>query len=129
MRNMQILALLLILALVLAACAQATPLPGTPTASAADETTPVLDTPTVPAVDEPLSDQEINVSPEINNWLRENAIPFNTTEPGSGFDDLMPLKEIIGDARIVALGEATHGTREFFQMKHRMLEFLVKEMG
>jgi erythromycin esterase len=28
----------------------------------------------------------------------------------------------------VALGEATHGTHEFFQMKHRLLEFLVEEM-
>jgi len=27
------------------------------------------------------------------------------------------------------LGEATHGTREFFQLKHRMLEFLASEMG
>ena len=26
-------------------------------------------------------------------------------------------------------GEATHGTREFFEMKHRMLEFLVTQMG
>lgn len=41
----------------------------------------------------------------------------------------MPLKQIIGNARVVALGEATHGTREFFQMKHRILEFLVREMG
>ena len=32
-------------------------------------------------------------------------------------------------ARLVALGEATHGTREFFQLKHRMLEFLVSELG
>ena len=62
-------------------------------------------------------------------WLRANAIPFETTEPGSGFEDLMPLKELIGDARIVALGEATHGTHEFFQMKHRLVEFLVEEMG
>jgi hypothetical protein len=36
---------------------------------------------------------------------------------------------MIGDARIVELGEATHGTREFFQLKHRMLEFLATEMG
>jgi erythromycin esterase len=36
---------------------------------------------------------------------------------------------VVGDARIVSLGEATHGTREFFQMKHRMLEFLATEMG
>lgn len=41
----------------------------------------------------------------------------------------MPLKQMIGDAKIVALGEATHGTSEFFKMKHRILEFLVKEMG
>jgi erythromycin esterase len=61
--------------------------------------------------------------------LRQNAIPFDTTDPNSDFKDLMPLKELIGDARIVALGEATHGTHEFFEMKHRMLRFLVEEMG
>ena len=70
-----------------------------------------------------------NDTPDFREWLQSNAIPFKTTEPESGFDDLMPLKEIIGDARIVALGEATHGTHEFFEMKHRIVEFLVKEMG
>ncbi|MEA1994508.1 MAG: erythromycin esterase family protein, partial [Euryarchaeota archaeon] len=69
-----------------------------------------------------------NVSPEIHTWLQEHAIPFDTVEPGGEYEDLMPLKEIIGDARIVALGEATHGTSEFFKTKHRMLEFLVNEM-
>jgi erythromycin esterase len=62
-------------------------------------------------------------------WLKANAIPFETAEPNSSFEDLMALKDMIGDARIVALGEATHGTHEFFKMKHRMLEFLVEEMG
>jgi erythromycin esterase len=52
-------------------------------------------------------------------WLRDNAVPLATTEPGSGFADLEPLRKVIGDARIVSLGEATHGTREFFQLKHR----------
>jgi len=47
----------------------------------------------------------------------------------SGFEDLSPLKNVLKDVQIVGLGEATHGTKEFFQMKHRMLEFLVKEMG
>ncbi|HXJ40001.1 MAG TPA: erythromycin esterase family protein [Bryobacteraceae bacterium] len=28
----------------------------------------------------------------------------------------------------MALGEATHGTREFFQVKHRLLKFLVEQM-
>ena len=30
---------------------------------------------------------------------------------------------------MIALGESTHGTREFFQMKHRLLEYLVAEHG
>ena len=70
-----------------------------------------------------------DVAPEIKSWLRETAIPFDTTDPNSDLEDLMLLKELIGNARIVALGEATHGTHEFFEMKHRMLRFLVEEMG
>lgn len=65
----------------------------------------------------------------VVDWIRTNAIPFKTSEHGQGFEDLQPLKKIIGNARIVALGEATHGTREFFQLKHRLLEFLNVEMG
>lgn len=61
-------------------------------------------------------------------WLSDHAIRLRTVEPGRGFDDMRPLADVIGDACIVALGEATHGTREFFQLKHRMLEFLVSEM-
>lgn len=67
--------------------------------------------------------------PEIVAWLRSHARPFATAQPGGGSEDLEFLRDVIGDARIVALGEATHGTRDFFQMKHRILEFLVEEMG
>ena len=63
------------------------------------------------------------------SWLKTQAIPFDTSDPQKPLDDLNFLKTIVGTARIVALGEATHGTHEFFQMKHRMLEFLVNEMG
>jgi erythromycin esterase len=62
-------------------------------------------------------------------WLRSNSIPFATERAGSGFQDLQPLKELIGGARVVGLGEATHGTAEFFRMKHRLLEWLATEMG
>lgn len=67
--------------------------------------------------------------PEEVAWLKEHAIPLKTVQAGSGFDDLQPLHKLIGDARIVALGECTHGTREVFQMKHRLVEFLAAEMG
>src|SRR5262245_22515498 len=62
-------------------------------------------------------------------WLKENVVPLKTVEAGNSFDDLQPLKRVLKDVRFVGLGEATHGTREFFQFKHRMVEFLVREMG
>jgi erythromycin esterase len=62
-------------------------------------------------------------------WLRQNSIPVQHIEAGHGFSDLQPLKRILADARVVGLGETTHGTREFFQFKHRLLEFLVTEMA
>ncbi len=63
------------------------------------------------------------------NWARKNAIPITTTEPGKDFKDLRPIKKIIGNARVVALGESVHETHEFNEFRHRMLEFLVKEMS
>lgn len=62
-------------------------------------------------------------------WVRDHAIPLRSVQAGSGFADMQPLDSVIGDARIVSLGEATHGTREFFQLKHRMLEYLATEKG
>lgn len=62
-------------------------------------------------------------------WIRANAIPFKSADPTADHTELMPLKEIIGDRYIAALGEGTHGTGEFFKMKHRLTRFLVEEMG
>lgn len=61
-------------------------------------------------------------------WLEANAIPFQTAQPGGDHSDLEFLREVVGDTRVVSLGEGTHGSREFFQMKHRIVEFLVEEM-
>lgn len=62
------------------------------------------------------------------HWLEQNARVFDTEEPGSAFGDLTFLEEMVGSARIVSLGEGTHGTREFFKMKHRITEFLANQM-
>lgn len=80
----------------------------------------------VPAV---LRAQETGDENAVRTWLRENANRLDTVESGHGFTDLEPLRQTVGSARLVALGEATHGSREFFQLKHRMLEFLVNEMA
>src|SRR6266581_1173773 len=65
----------------------------------------------------------------VVEWIRAHAVPLKTVEAGHGFSDMEPLKSIVGDARIVSLGEATHGTREFFQLKHRVIEYCVAELG
>src|SRR5258706_1161593 len=63
------------------------------------------------------------------DWLRKSARPFVTCEPGGTDRDLAPLRAIVGDARIVALGEVSSGTHEFFQMKRRIVEYLANHMG
>ena len=55
--------------------------------------------------------------------LKQRAVPL------AAADDLAPFGNAVGDARIVALGEATHGMREFVQIKQRLLEYLVGEKG
>lgn len=65
----------------------------------------------------------------VVEWLRARAVPLGTVVPETGLEDLKPLAGIVGNARLVLLGEATHGSREFFQLKHRILEFLASEMG
>lgn len=67
--------------------------------------------------------------PAVVAWIRASAVPLRTVEAGNSLADMAPLRQVVGDARVVGLGEATHGTREHFQAKHRMLEFLVSEMG
>lgn len=65
---------------------------------------------------------------EVVRWLAEAAKPLATLEAGQG-SDLAPLGAIVGAARIVAIGEATHGSHEFFAFKQRALEYLVGELG
>src|SRR5512145_1222218 len=82
--------------------------------------------PTPPSQD---SSAHADILAGASAWLRGAAVPFDRVDPADNLDDLEPLRRLVGDARIVSLGEATHGTREFFQMKHRILRFLVERMG
>jgi len=43
--------------------------------------------------------------------------------------DLAAFGAAVGDARLVALGEAARGTREFLQVKQRLVEYLVAQKG
>lgn len=43
--------------------------------------------------------------------------------------ELEPLLRRIGDARVVLIGEATHGTSEFYRMRARITERLIADKG
>ena len=62
-------------------------------------------------------------------WVQANAIPFESTEFRADHSDLEFLRALIGDATVVGMGEQTHGTQEFFTMRHRLLEYMVSELG
>ncbi|MGG0175141.1 erythromycin esterase family protein [Gottfriedia acidiceleris] len=65
----------------------------------------------------------------IVNSIESQAKRLKTIEPSKPFDDLKPLKNMIGSAQYVGLGENTHGSSEIFTMKFRLVKYLVTEMG
>ena len=61
-------------------------------------------------------------------FLEDMAI---TVDPFPNIEDanLSALLERIGDARIVLLGEASHGTKEFYDMRSRITQQLIEKKG
>jgi protein-L-isoaspartate(D-aspartate) O-methyltransferase len=57
--------------------------------------------------------------------LADAAESFSSIEVA----DLNPLMQRIGSARIVLLGEATHGTSEFYRMRERITRDLIVKRG
>jgi predicted phosphoribosyltransferase len=56
--------------------------------------------------------------------VREAAHPLT-----GGAEDYDPLMDLIGDARFVLLGEASHGTYEFYHERARITRRLIEEKG
>ena len=57
--------------------------------------------------------------------VAEHAQPFDTVEDA----ELAPLLDRIGDARVVCIGEASHGTSEFYRLRARITRALIEEKG
>ena len=55
--------------------------------------------------------------------IKESAYPLKSKA------DLQPLMDRIGDARIVMLGEASHGTHEYYTWRTHISKKLIKEKG
>ena len=61
----------------------------------------------------------------VATLLREVAEPFESIEDAG----LGPLLERIGRSHVVLLGEASHGTSEFYRMRARITRELITRMG
>ena len=57
--------------------------------------------------------------------IEAGAEAFNDIESAN----LGPLLERIGEARVVLIGEASHGTSEFYRMRQRITQALIEEKG
>ena len=62
-------------------------------------------------------------------WAAAHALPITTVEAAADDSDLLPLKSVIGAARVVAYGEPAHGVHEPLVFRNRLFRFLVERMG
>ncbi|MGH8930447.1 MAG: erythromycin esterase family protein [Egibacteraceae bacterium] len=66
---------------------------------------------------------------EVRVGLADLAADLRTLDPLDDLEDLAPLAGMVGDARIVALGENAHFVHEFYLARHRIVRVLVERLG
>ena len=69
-------------------------------------------------------DEEQIVIDQLNE---KYTYPFEGANPLTADPSLDPLINYLGDASFVGLGESTHGTKEFYQLKDKIFRRLVQE--
>lgn len=65
----------------------------------------------------------------ITKTLEEHAVAIGGSDPQESMQLSDALSTRLARGRIIGLGEATHGTREFFRLKHRLFRHLVRNEG
>src|SRR5689334_8531493 len=66
----------------------------------------------------------------LQAWLETHALPVRTIDAADeDFSDLQPLGDAIGQARVVQLGEPSHGAGSCFAAKSRIVKFLHQRHG
>src|SRR5688572_14085290 len=65
----------------------------------------------------------------VRGWLEKNAFLLASIELTPWSYDLAPLRSMIGNANVVGLGDGSHGTHEFYTVKLRLIDYLVREMN
>lgn len=77
-----------------------------------------------------MADVSSEDSRDFTRWVRDHASRLETLDPFDDDDaDLAPLLDIVGDARVMALGESMHRVHEFYLLRNRVFRFLVRRAG
>ena len=66
------------------------------------------------------------VPPAVLEWVRANAVVLEGSSPDLEDGDLDALAPVLGDAKVVGIGEGTHGTKEFFEFRDRVVRWLAR---
>lgn len=64
---------------------------------------------------------------QLKSALGKSSLPINLSTNDSLLSSLNPLIEKLADKRIVAIGENTHGTSEFYQLRTLITKKLIQE--
>lgn len=70
----------------------------------------------------------INYENQLVKELNQVVTELNGSSPALDNSDIQVLS-LFGNANVIGLGEASHGTSEFFQMKHRLFKYFVENHG
>lgn len=69
-----------------------------------------------------------DLNSEEKEYISKFIYPIKTFNPAEkDYSDLLILNKLIGDSKIVGLGESTHGSSEVYQMKYRISEYLIAD--
>ncbi|RII08644.1 Erythromycin esterase [Streptomyces sp. YIM 130001] len=65
----------------------------------------------------------------VTRWIEQHAHRLTSLDPEAPLTDLEPLAEIVRDAKVVAMGASNRHTHELSALSHRLVRFLVEQMG
>lgn len=65
----------------------------------------------------------------VGNPVMPGVWRLEGNDPSLPHADLEPLRQMIGKAKVVGLGETVHTSGGYYRMKHRVFRFLVEQMG
>ena len=69
-----------------------------------------------------------NPDSEVTEDIKKYAKPIKSIEPDSSCSDITNILETLKNYRFIGLGEGSHGTSEFFRVKHKLYKCFVEKL-